>query len=248
MPSKSDLGKRLRRAFITEEGNKLIVADYSQMELRVLAHYSQDPLLLLAYTWDTDADLHTLTASRMFKKDIEDIEKAERTVAKMINFGIAYGITPLGLFNRLRPEGHDVTLEDCEQFIEDYFSAYVGVARFLRRVKDTIRQRGYVKDYYGRRRRVSGATAREIRQAQNFIIQATAAEIAKDAMVRLHKALAEGANIIAQVHDEFIVECRKDDAETVCGLMAEVMTQAPDGFSIPLKADVHICDNWGEAK
>lgn len=257
MPSRSSLGKRLRQAFIAEAGNKLVVADYSQMELRVLAHYSRDPLLVEAYTSETETDLHTLTASRMFNRAVADVSKAERTVAKMINFGIAYGITPLGLFNRLRPEGHQVTQDECEKFIADYFKAYSGVARFLAKAESVIRQRGYVMNLYGRRRRLKVDTEgrykgqyspRSIRQAQNFIIQATAADIAKDAMVRLYRALPEDAYLIAQVHDEFIVECRESDAERVRDLMVQVMTTAPNGFAIPLTVDAHIVNNWGEAK
>lgn len=248
MPAKSALGKRLRQAFVADARNKLVVADYSQMELRVLAHYSRDPLLIEAYTSETETDLHTLTASWMFGRAIADVGKSERTVAKMINFGIAYGITPLGLFNRLRPEGHQVTLEDCEKFIADYFKAYVGVGRFLEKAETIIRQRGYVMNLYGRRRRLKGTTHREVRQAQNFIIQATAADLAKDAMVRLYEVLPAAAYLIAQVHDEFIVECREEDAEGVRDLMVQVMTTAPQGFTIPLKVDAHIVNNWGEAK
>jgi len=248
MPSRSALGKRLRQAFIAEDGNKLVVADYSQMELRVLAHYSRDPLLVEAYTSETETDLHTLTASRMFNRVVADVSKAERTVAKMINFGIAYGITPLGLFNRLRPEGHQVTLEECERFIRDYFKAYSGVAAFLRKAELVIRQRGYVMNLFERRRRLPGKTPRQVRQAQNFIIQATAADIAKDAMVRLYKSLPANAYLIAQVHDEFIVECREADTEQVRDLMVQMMTTAPNGFAIPLTVDAHIVSNWGEAK
>lgn len=248
MPSKSALGKRVRQAFIPDDGNVLVVADYSQMELRVLAHYSRDPMLVQAYTSETETDLHTLTASRMFKRAIEDVSKNERTVAKIINFGIAYGITPLGLFNKVRPEGHNVTLADCEKFIDDYFNAYIGVRQLLEKVETTIKQRGYVRDWYGRRRRVDGKDRRQIRQAQNFIIQATAADIAKDAMVRLDRQLLEGSHLIAQVHDEFIVECKKEAAYYIRDLMVGVMTEAPEGFSIPLKVDAHIVNNWGEAK
>ena len=248
MPARSELGKRLRSAFIAEEGCKLVVADWSQMELRVLAHYSRDPLLVEAYTAEMETDLHSLTASRMFRKPIEEVEKSERTVAKMINFGIAYGITPTGLFNRLKPAGMDVTEEECSRFIENYFSTYPGVKEFLSKASQAVRRRGYVKNLYGRRRRLKGRTARQIRQAQNFIIQATAADLAKDAMVRLYRLLPEGAHIIAQVHDEFIIECPALLAEYARGLIVEVMTQAPEGFTIPLKVDVNVVDNWGEAK
>jgi len=248
IPSRSELGKKLRQMFIADEGNALVVADWSQMELRILAQYSKDPLLMEAYTSGAEADLHTLTAARMFGKAEADVTKPERSIAKMINFGIAYGITPIGLFNRLRPQGVDVTKEQCERFIADYFKTYAGVKKFLDKVETVVRERGYVKSLSGRRRRVSGQTAREIRQAQNFIIQGSAADLAKMAMVKLCGALPEGARLIAQVHDEFIVECRADQAEDVRGLMVETMQTAPDGFNVPMVVEAKIAGNWGDAK
>jgi DNA polymerase-1 len=248
IPARSELGKKLRRMFVAEEGNTLVVADWSQMELRILAHYSKDPLLLEAYTSDEEKDLHTLTAARMFGKSEPDVSKAERSIAKMINFGIAYGITPIGLFNRLKPSGVDVTEEDCERFIADYFKTYAGVRKFLNQVEQRTRERGYVKNWFGRRRRVAGRTARQIRQAQNFIIQSTAADMAKTAMVRLNKSLPEGARLIAMVHDEFIVECRHEQAEEIRRLMIEAMQTLPDGFSVPMVVDAKIANNWGDAK
>jgi DNA polymerase I len=248
IPARSELGKKLRAAFIAETGHKLVVADWSQMEMRVLAQYSKDPLLVEAYTSETEVDLHTLTASRMFGKPLDAIEKSERTIAKMINFGIAYGITPLGLFNRLRPQGVDVTEEECKRFIDDYFKSYPGVRSFLNKAEQAVRERGYIKSLFGRRRRVAGKTQREIRQAQNFVIQATAADLAKDAMVRLNAALPEGAQLIAQIHDEFIVECPAEQAEGVRDLMTETMSRTPEGFTIPMRVDIHIGDNWGECK
>ncbi|MGH9755241.1 MAG: DNA polymerase [Blastocatellia bacterium] len=248
IPSRSDLGKKLRRMFVADEGTALVVADWSQMELRILAQYSKDPLLLSAYQSGTETDLHTLTATRMFGKAEADVTKPERAVAKMINFGIAYGITAVGLFNRLRPQGVDVTLEDCERFIADYFNAYAGVRKFLDKVEPRLRERGYVRNWFGRRRRVSGRTPREVRQAQNFIIQSTAADMAKTAMVRLHAALPEGARLIAMVHDEFIVECRQEQAEHVRALMVETMQAAPEGFQVSMEIEAHIADTWGDAK
>ena len=252
IPSRSELGKKLRQSFIADEGNVLVVGDFSQMELRVLAQYSKDPLLISAYTSETEVDLHTLTAARIFSKAESEVSKTERGVAKMINFGIAYGITAKGLFNRLRPQGAEVTIGQCEQFIADYFRTYAGVRKFLTKVETTARERGYVKSLLGRRRRFPeykrGLTNREIRQAQNFIIQATAADLSKLALVRLHQELPEGAHLISTIHDEFIVECRAEQAEAVRDLMTEVMQTRPEGFTVPLKADVHIGNNWGECK
>lgn len=248
IPARSELGKKLRAAFIAEDGHKLVVADWSQMELRVLAQYSKDSLLLEAYTAERETDLHTLTAARMFGKAEADVTKPERSIAKMINFGIAYGITPRGLFNRLKPQGVDVTEAQCEQFVADYFKTYPGVRKFLNQVESRVRERGYVCNWFGRRRHVSGQTRREVRQAQNFIIQATSADLAKIAMVRLYAALPEGARLIAMVHDEFIVECCTEQAEVVRDLMTEVMGQVPEGFTIPMRVDAHIGNNWGECK
>ncbi len=180
IPNKSELGKAVRRAFICEPGNKLIVADFSQMELRVLAHYSQDETLLNAYCTGEEVDLHTITAQKMFgKEDVskEDVSKDERSIAKMINFSIAYGITPVGLYRRLTATGIATTPADCKRYIDEYFKTYKGVDKFLKNVKSRIQERGYVKNLFGRRRRLSGASAREIRQAQNFIIQATSARL-----------------------------------------------------------------------
>ena len=158
------------------------------------------------------------------------------------------GITPLGLFNRLRPQGVEVTEEECKRFIDDYFKTYPGVRSFLNRVEKAVRERGYIKSLFGRRRRVAGETRREIRQAQNFVIQATAADLAKDAMVRLYAALPDGARLIAQIHDEFIVECRTEQAEAVRDLMIETMSQAPEDFIVPMVVDAKIGGNWGEGK
>jgi len=248
IPSRSELGKKLRRMFVADAGNALVVADWSQMELRILAQYSKDPLLLSAYQSGADTDLHTLTAARMFGKTEADVTKPERAVAKMINFGIAYGITSVGLFNRLRPSGVDVTLEQCEQFIADYFKAYAGVRRFLDSVAPRLWECGYVRNWFGRRRRVAGVTARQRRQAQNFIIQSTAADMAKTAMVRLHAALPDGARLIAMVHDEFIVECRQEQADDVRALMVETMQTTPDRFDVQMVVDAKIGANWGECK
>lgn len=248
IPSRSELGKKLRQMFIAHEGHVLVVADWSQMELRILAQYSQDPLLLEAYSTSHETDLHTLTASRMFGKPVEQVEKTQRSIAKMINFGIAYGITPVGLFNRLKPSGVDVSHEDCKQFIRDYFKTYAGVRKFLMKVEARAREKSYVRNWFGRRRRVSGQTAREVRQAQNFVIQATAADMAKTAMVKLHAALPRGARLIAMVHDEFIVECQTEQAEVVRDLMIEMMQALPDGFTVPMVVEAKIGTNWSECK
>jgi DNA polymerase-1 len=246
IPKKSELGKAIRRAFICEEGSKLICADFSQMELRVLAHYSQDETLLSAYRNGSETDLHTLTAQKMFNK--EDVGKDERGIAKMINFSIAYGITDVGLYRRLTATGIDTTLKDCKKYIADYFKTYTGVKSFLTKVDKTIRERGYVKNLFGRRRRLKGNNSKEIRQAQNFIIQATSADLVKRAMVSLAAKLPDGADLISMIHDELIIECRSDHAEEVLGIVVDVMQNTPEGFTVPMTVDAHIVDCWADAK
>jgi DNA polymerase I-like protein with 3'-5' exonuclease and polymerase domains len=246
IPARSDLGKRLRSAFIAEDGHKLIVADYSQMELRVLAHYSADPLLIEAYTAAEETDLHTLTARRIFKQ--QDVTKEQRAIAKMLNFGIVYGISASGLFRRLHMLGIKVTEGECESFIKTYFKTYKEVADFLLRAERRIKSRKYVETLHGRRRRLTGKTKREVRQAQNFIIQATAADIFKRALLAVHESLPEGASIVAQVHDEIIIECRADIASDVHALIVAAMQQAPEGFKVPMRVDAKIVDRWGDAK
>ncbi len=246
IPNKSELGKAVRRAFICEPGNNLIVADFSQMELRVLAHYSKDETLLNAYCTGEEVDLHTITAQKMFAR--EDVDKNERGIAKMINFGIAYGITDVGLYRRLTATGIVTTQEDCKRYIADYFKTYKGVDKFLKKVKSRIQERGLVKNFFGRRRRLSGASAREIRQAQNFIIQATSADLVKRAMVALAAKLPTGAQLISMVHDELIIECRSDHAEDVLGIVVEVMQDTPEGFTVPMPVDAKIVDCWADAK
>jgi DNA polymerase I-like protein with 3'-5' exonuclease and polymerase domains len=248
VPARSELGKRLRACFVAAHGCKLIVADYSQMELRILAHYSKDPLLLEAYTAAEAVDLHAATAARMFGKPVDQISGGERAIAKMINFGLAYGISAQGLSNRLKAQGLNMTEEQCEHSIASYFATYSKVAAFLQSVEQAIKQRGYVRSLYGRRRRLSGQTRREVRQAQNFIIQATAADLCKQAMVSLHAALPAEAAIVAMVHDELVIECRQEQAEEVRALTVEMMSRRPAGFSVPLKVDASIVDRWSDAK
>jgi DNA polymerase I-like protein with 3'-5' exonuclease and polymerase domains len=246
IPSRSELGKAVRRAFTCEDGNKLIVADFSQMELRVLAHYSQDPLLLEAYCGTEEIDFHTITAQKMFSKT--DVSRDERGIAKMINFGIAYGITDVGLYRRLTASGIDTTPKECKKYINDYFKTYTGVDKFLKKVRNATHARGYVKNLFGRRRRLSGNSSREIRQAQNFIIQATSADLVKRAMVALAGKLPLGAELISMVHDELIIECRADHAEEILGIVVDVMQHTPEGFTVPMPVDAKIVDCWADAK
>jgi DNA polymerase I-like protein with 3'-5' exonuclease and polymerase domains len=246
MPAKSELAKTLRNAFTAEIGNKLIVADYSQMELRVLTHFSQDTLLLKAYMTDEEVDLHKLTAQRMFKQ--QDVTREQRAIAKTINFGVVYGIGAHGLFKALHAAGMELSLADCEGYIKAYFKTYKEVADFLLRAARRIKSRKHVETLHGRRRRLSGQTKHEVNQAQNFIIQGSAADIFKKALVSLHESLPDGAYIVNHIHDEIVIECREDHANDILALTVEIMERAPDGFKVPMRVDARVVDRWGDAK
>lgn len=246
VPAVSEVGKQLRKCFIAPPGRKLVVADYSQMELRVLAYYSQDKVLLEAFK--NKEDLHIKTAALMFGKKLEDVTGEERYIAKMINFGIVYGLTPMGLYNRLMEKGIIVTMPQCEEFVRLYFQTYKGVADFLNRVKRLIQTKHYVKTIYGRRRRLMGRFDREIRQAQNFVIQGSAADLCKQAMVDVHAQLPPEDFIIAMIHDELITECDEDRAEATKELVVANMCKVPYTFKVPMVVEAKIVDRWGDAK
>jgi DNA polymerase I-like protein with 3'-5' exonuclease and polymerase domains len=247
IPKSGELGKKLRSSFIADTGNALIVADYSQQELRALAHYSKDPALLEAFR--SGADLHTRTASLMFGKVENDITKEERAIGKMLNFGTIYGLTAQGLLARLVHEQPDLTLPDCERFISEYFRAYSGVSSLLNRVAEKARARGYVRSLLGRRRHLWARNRREERQVCNFLIQGSSADITKTAMVRLDERLPKGADLVGCIHDELVIEAPVEIAEVVKELTKEVMrTAVPENFAVPMEVDAHIASSWGEAK
>ena len=192
--------------------------------------------------------MHTLTAAQMFGVAQEKVTKEQRSVAKMINFGIAYGITPIGLANRLKASGVETNESQCERFVNDYFKNFSGVKRFLDQTGRTLRKQGYVTTLGGRRRRLRGNIAREIRQAQNFVIQGTGADLAKFSLCRIHETLPNGARLVSMIHDEIVVEASAEQAAEVCAMMVEVMETKPRNFAVPLKVDTHIVERWSEAK
>ncbi len=244
VPQHTDLGKQLRNCFVAEKGHKLVVADYAQMELRVLAHYSKDPTLL--ETFRKGEDPHTNTAKKIFQT--EEPTKDQRSIAKMVNFGVVYGITGPGLYRRLKALGIAVQPKDCDAFIAQYFTSHPGVQDFLDKVKHLIQNRGWVKTLYGRRRRVTAKTFREIRQACNFVIQGCSADLIKQAMVTTYPLLPVGAKIIAMIHDELIVECLTKDAVRVRETLVDAMSNSIKKLLVPLEVDAHIVRRWGDAK
>lgn len=246
IPKKGEFGHRIRNAFIAPEGHCLVSADYSQIELRVLAHYSIDPVLCDAFM--KDMDIHNLTASTLFAFDESMIDNNMRSVAKAVNFGIIYGITPFGLSKQL-----NINLKKSRHYINLFFNRFKGVRVFIDQVISNAKKDGFVKTLYGRKRQVP-----EIRSlnkaiqksgeriAINTIIQGTAAEIIKIAMLNISRALEDlDARMILQIHDEIISEVREDKVDGFAKLLKQGMV---DHFSlnVPLKINIKHGKNWGD--
>ncbi len=251
IPIRSELGRQVRRAFIAPPGKALLSADYSQVELRILAHISQDENLLQAFA--EGEDIHASTASRLFNVPLAEVTPQQRRLGKTINFGVAYGISDWGVSERT-----ELRVEESRRLIDDYFNKYPRVKAYLEETKEQARSRGYVESLMGRRRYFPElASGRRIpqsvknaaeREAINMPIQATAADIIKRAMVQLHAKLhvhALQSLMILQVHDELVLECPEAEIGTVAPLVREVMEQAYT-LAAPLKADVAVGPNWDQ--
>ena len=250
IPIRTDVGRQVRRAFIAPRGSKLLSADYSQVELRILAHVARDPGLLDAFA--RGEDIHAATAARLFKVPLAQVTSQMRQLGKTINFGIAYGITDYGVAART-----ELSRSEARQLIDNYFAQYAGVKAYIEKTKREARERGYVQTLLGRRRyfpelqrepRNIGARNAAEREAINHPIQGSAADIIKIAMVRLHRELhARGlkAQMTLQVHDELVLECPDDEVRVVAPLVREMMENAYP-LESKLKADVAIGQNWDE--
>ena len=249
LPIRSERGKLIREAVIPDEGCLFLSADYSQIELRLLAHMSQDEHLLHAFR--SGQDIHAATAARIFKKPIEEITKDQRRKAKTANFGIIYGISAFGLAQQL-----DCPRAEARQLIDDYFAAFPGVIRYIERQKEIARQRGYTETLFGRKRYLpdilsNNATVRSFaeRNAVNAPIQGTAADIIKIAMVAIHRRIQEEnlkAQMIMQVHDELNFNVPEAEIDRVRAIVVSEMQNAVH-LSIPLIADCGVGHNWLEA-
>lgn len=248
IPIRSEIGKEIRRAFIAPKGYKLISADYSQIELRVLAHLSGDPLLIEAF--ENGVDIHSQTAVKIFGVKPEDVTSNLRRLAKTINFGIIYGMSDYGLSKEL-----GIHKREAKEYIENYFKTYKVVKEFLESLKETAKEKGYVTTIFNRRRYIpqiksNNKTERELgeRLAINTPIQGSAADIIKLAMVNLYNKLKEKklpSDILLQIHDELLVEVREDMAEEVAQIVKETMEGAYP-MRVPITVDVKIGDNWCE--
>ena len=248
IPIRSEIGKEIRRAFIAPKGYKLISADYSQIELRILAHLSGDPLLIEAF--ENGVDIHSQTAVKVLGIKPEDVTPNLRRLAKTINFGIIYGMSDYGLAKEL-----GIHKREAKEYIENYFNTYKVVKEFLESLKETAREKGYVTTIFNRRRYIpqiksGNKTERELgeRLAINTPIQGSAADLIKLAMVNLYRILREKdlpADIILQIHDELLVEVKEDVAEEVAQIVKEAMENAYP-MRVPITVDVNIGDNWCE--
>jgi DNA polymerase-1 len=250
IPIRTELGRRIRRAFVAEKGNKLISADYSQLELRLLAHVTHDPVMLDAF--QKDDDIHERTARLVFNAKTKEELKEARRFAKIVNFAIAYAIEPFGLSQRV-----GISRKEAKKVIDDYYETYKGVHRFMEEVPEKARELGQVRSIYGRIRPLPGINDRNgnirnraEREAINMPIQGTASDIVKLAMLHVDEAIKrEGlkAKMLMQVHDEILIEAPKEEAERVAELLRREMESAVE-LDVPLKVEVGIGDNWMDAK
>ncbi|NLD72175.1 MAG: DNA polymerase I [Chloroflexi bacterium] len=253
IPVRTELGRQVRRAFVAPEGHYLIGCDYSQVELRLLAHLSQDPELLGAF--HRDEDVHASTAAAILGVGLEAVTGDQRALAKTINFGLMYGMGDYGLSSRT-----DLSVDEAHTFIDAYFQRFRRVKDYLDGILEYARREGYVQTILGRRRyfpelHVEGPTNRGLvraaeRQAINMPIQGSAADIIKLAMIALHRLLREQglrSRMVLQVHDELVLEVPEDELEQVCDLVVDTMENAY-ALSVPLKVDTSTGKNWMEMK
>lgn len=249
IPVRGEDGREIRKAFIPEEGEIFFSADYSQIELRIMAHLSGDEHMIEAF--NAGHDVHAATAARIFHKDIKDISKDERRKAKTANFGIIYGISAFGLAERM-----DVSRTEAKELIDSYFEMYPKIKDYISKAVDTAREKGYIETEFGRRRYLPDINSRNAvvrgyaeRNAVNAPIQGTAADIIKIAMIRVQQRLdAEGckARMILQVHDELNFSVPTDEFDKVKRIVIEEM-QGAYKMSVPLEADCGEGKNWLEA-
>lgn len=249
IPTRTDEGREIRRGFVAAPGHTFVACDYSQIELRVLAHMTQDPALMQAFL--EDQDIHAATASRLFGVEPDAVSKNQRRIAKMSVFGIIYGISSFGLAQRLA-----MGRGEAQSMIDGIFAAYPGLRQYIEQTLEFGRREGYVQSMFGRRRRMPELTERgprrqaAEREAINAPIQATAADIMKMAMVRVDTAIRERqslARVLLQVHDELILEAPHDAVQATVELVCAAMEGAYQ-LRVPLKVESETGPNWEELK
>ena len=250
IPTRFELGKRVRKVFKPEEGKVYIDADYSQIELRVLAHISEDKHMIDAF--NHNEDIHKQAASKVFKTPIDEVTKEQRSNAKAVNFGIVYGISDFGLAEQL-----GISRKKAKQYIDEYLTEYEGIKEFMENIIEKAKEKGYVETLFHRRRYVPELSSKNymVRQfgnrvAMNTPIQGTAADIMKIAMINVNKELKKRgleAKIILQVHDEMMIEAPENEKEEVKDIMKREMESAIQ-LKIPLVAEISEAKNWYDCK
>jgi len=253
IPIRTELGREIRKAFVAPAGSELIVADYSQIELRILAHLSEDPALIAAFK--NGEDIHRRTASEVWGVPLDKVTKEQRSAAKAINFGIAYGMGENAL-----AESAGIPRYEARNFIDKYFLTFPKVREYLDNAKDLAYAQGYVETIFGRRRylpelksQIPYLRAAGERMAVNAPIQGTNADAIKLAMIELHKIVAERfglhpgaeAKMILQVHDELVFEVKKGMSQMLVPIVREKMESAIQ-LRVPVKVDVRVGRSWGE--
>jgi DNA polymerase-1 len=246
IPIRTELGREIRAAFTASPGTQLLSADYSQIELRLLAHFSQDPLLIRAY--EEEIDIHTLTASEVFGVAIEGMDKETRGRAKAVNFGIVYGISAFGLAAQL-----GIPQAEAKAYIEKYFAHYEGVRAFIERTLEQTRRDGSVRTLFGRMRPIPDIESRNPNQrgfaertAVNTPLQGTAADLIKLAMIAIDRQLTERqlkTRMVLQVHDELLFEVPLDETAEISELVRSAM-EGVIKLNVPLVADLAFGANW----
>jgi DNA polymerase-1 len=249
IPIRSSEGRRIRQAFIAPKGYKLLAADYSQIELRIMAHLSGDESLLTAFA--NDRDIHQATASEVLGVPLDQVTSEQRRSAKAINFGLIYGMSAFGLAKQL-----GVGRNEAQKYVDLYFERYPGVKRYMDETREQARSQGYVETVFGRRLYLQDINARNAalrqyaeRSAINAPMQGTAADIIKRAMIDVHSWLEQSktdAKLIMQVHDELVLEVREALLDEVTSELRKRMERAAE-LRVPLKVDVGVGANWDEA-
>ena len=249
IPIRTPEGRRIRQAFIAPEGYLLLAADYSQIELRIMAHLSQDKGLLKAFA--DGQDVHRATAAEVFGTSLDDVTPDQRRSAKAINFGLMYGMSAFGLARQL-----EISRGEAQEYVNLYFDRYPGVKTFMDNIRETAREQGYVETVFGRRLYLPEINARNAQRRQyaertaiNAPMQGTAADIIKHAMIAVQNwLLADNvdARMIMQVHDELVFEVAAEQIDDVRGKVIELMSQSAE-LAVPLIVDAGVGTNWDEA-
>ena len=250
IPVRTDLGRQLRKVFIPKDNCIFADADYSQIELRILAHLSNDTTLIDAF--NSDKDIHAVTASKVFNVPIDEVTSAQRRAGKVVNFGIIYGMSSFSLGQDL-----EITRKDAEKYIKEYFEGYPGIRKYLDTCVESAKEKGYSLTAFLRRRPIPELKASQFMQrefgkrvAMNAPIQGTAADIMKIAMINVRDALKKNglsSEILIQVHDELLLEIKNDEKDEVVKILQTEMENAYK-LSVPLSVDLNVGENWYEAK